>query len=206
MRIKKPLIPKYSIVPLIFVAVWNQVLYSGAMIITKNWTHYNMETSLDRKIPFLPWTLSIYFICYLFWIINYILCARQEKKRAYQFFRAEIVAKLICFFCFLLIPTTNVRPEVVGNGIWEKGMRFLYGVDGASNLFPSIHCLVSWFCYIGIRGQKEIPKWYRVFSFLMANAVFLSTLTTKQHVLADVIGGVLLAEICYRLSGKICKM
>lgn len=28
---------------------------------------------------------------------------------------------------------------------------------------PSIHCLVSWFCYIGIRGRSNIPKAYRGF-------------------------------------------
>lgn len=40
-------------------------------------------------------------------------------------------------------------------------MRFVYAVDAADNLFPSIHCLVSWFCYIGLRGRRDIPVWYR---------------------------------------------
>ena len=81
-------------------------------------------------------------------------------------------------------------------------MRFLYRVDTADNLFPSIHCLTSWFCYIGIRGRKEIPKGYRIFSCLMAVAVFVSTLTTKQHVLYDVVSGMLLAELSYALTIK----
>ena len=80
-------------------------------------------------------------------------------------------------------------------------MRFLYQVDAADNLFPSIHCLTSWFCYIGIRGRREVPKWYRVFSCLFALAVFISTLTTKQHVIIDVIAGAALAEVAYRVAG-----
>ena len=60
----------------------------------------------------------------------------------------------------------------------------------------------SWFCYIGIRGKKEIPKGYRIFSCLMAVAVFISTLTTKQHVLYDVVSGMLLAELSYALTVK----
>jgi hypothetical protein len=53
-------------------------------------------------------------------------------------------------------------------------MSFLYSVDTASNLFPSIHCLVSWFCFIGIRGNQKIPLWYRAFSFVAAILVFIS--------------------------------
>jgi membrane-associated phospholipid phosphatase len=81
-------------------------------------------------------------------------------------------------------------------------MRFLYWVDSPDNLFPSIHCLTSWMCYIGIRGRRNIPLGYRIFSCLMAIAVFISTLTTKQHVLVDVVGGVLLAEGCYMITGR----
>ena len=56
-------------------------------------------------------------------------------------------------------------------------------------------------CYIGIRGRREVPKWYRVFSCLFALAVFISTLTTKQHVIIDVIAGAALAEAAYRVAG-----
>ena len=81
----------------------------------------------------------------------------------------------------------------------------LYQVDRASNLFPSIHCLVSWLCFVGVRGKKHIPKWYQVCSCVMAIAVFVSTLTTKQHVVIDVLGGVILAEVSYWLMGKFVK-
>ena len=77
-------------------------------------------------------------------------------------------------------------------------MLWVYSVDAADNLFPSIHCLVSWFCYIGIRGREDLPVWYRRFSCVMALLVCASTLTTKQHVLVDVAGGILLAELCLR--------
>ena len=36
----------------------------------------------------------------------------------------------------------------------------------------------------------------------MAVAVFISTLTTKQHVLYDVVSGMLLAELSYALTVK----
>ncbi|MGN0334484.1 MAG: phosphatase PAP2 family protein [Lachnospiraceae bacterium] len=198
---RRHFIPKYSLLPLLITVIWNQVVYCGSMLLTRNWTHYSFELPMDRIIPFLPWTVSVYFGCYLFWITNYILCSRQEKSEAYRFLCADFLSKTVCLVCFLLIPTTNIRPSIEGDTLWTDLMRFLYQVDSPSNLFPSIHCLVSWLSYIGIRGKKHIPVWYRLFSCLMALAVFLSTLTTKQHVIVDVIGGVLLAEICYRAAG-----
>ena len=196
------LVPEYAAFPLVFVVVWNQVIYSATMVITRSWMHYNWEFKIDQKIPFLPWTVSIYFACYIFWIVNYILSVRQDKESAYRFLGADILAKAVCLLCFLLFPTTNIRPEIVGNTIWDELMRFLYQVDSASNLFPSIHCLVSWFCFIGVRGKKNIPKWYQAASCLMAIMVFISTLTTKQHVVVDVIGGIILAECSYWVTGK----
>lgn len=199
---KNPLVPSYAIVPLITIVVWNQLVYSGAMFLTRNWPHYNLELGIDHKIPFVPWTVCIYLGCYLFWIANYILTARQEKEAVYRFFLAEVMAKAVCLVCFLALPTTNVRPVIEGNSIWEFIMGIVYQVDSPSNLFPSIHCLVSWFCVIGIRKQKNIPTGYKIFSVLMALAVCISTLTTKQHVFVDVIAGVALAEVCYWISGK----
>ena len=94
------------------------------------------------------------------------------------------------------------RPIIGGNSLWDNALRFLYQIDAPDNLFPSIHCLVSWFSYLGVRGRKDIPQWYRTLSFVMALAVFISTLTTRQHVIVDVFGGVLLAEVCYWLAGR----
>ena len=194
------LIPVYAVLPLAVEVILNSLVYGGTKLIVGSWYHYNIETSLDMQIPFLPWTVSIYFGCYLFWIVNYIICVRQGEKEAYQFLSADFLAKWICLLFFLVFPTTNTRPEITGNGFWDMAMKFLYRVDSADNLFPSSHCLTSWFCYIGIRRRKNVPAIYRSFSCIMAIAVFLSTLTTKQHVLVDVAGGVLLAEISYFIA------
>lgn len=190
------------LIPLVFEFVFNTLVYTGAKIIAGDWKHYNIETKLDLLIPFVPWTLVIYFGCYLFWAVNYILSIRGEEADAWRFLSADFLAKCVCLLCFLVFPTTNTRPDVTGSSVWDLGMRFLYKVDSADNLLPSIHCLTSWFCYIGVRKKKEIPKWYRFFSCAMAAAVFVSTLTTKQHVLYDVAAGALLAELAYDMSKR----
>lgn len=198
----KTIVPEKSIVPLIFAVAFNMIVYCGSRLIAGEWTHYNIESSLDRLIPFWPPSVVIYFGCYFFWAANYILISRQDKKEVCRFFSADFLSRVVCLACFLLFPTTNTRPAVEPAGFFNKLMILLYSVDAADNLFPSIHCLVSWFCYIGICGKKEIPVWYRRFSCVFALMVCVSTLTTKQHVILDVTGGVLLAEICFWLGKK----
>ncbi len=191
---------RYSLISLIFAFSFNMIVYIGSRMIAGNWHHYNIESSFDIRIPFWPPSAIIYLGCYLFWAINYILISRQEKKEICQFFSADFISRVICFVIYILFPTTNTRPEINPDGFWNQIMIFLYSVDAADNLFPSIHCLVSWFCYIALRGKKQYPLWYRGFSCVMALLVCLSTLLTKQHVIIDVVGGIVLAEVCYYIG------
>ena len=171
-------------------------------MIAGGWYHHNIETGVDRSIPFVPEFLVIYFGCYVFWAVNYILIARQDRRSVYQFFTGDFISRCVCLVSFLAFPTTNTRPLITGSGLWNQAALWLYSIDAADNLFPSIHCLVSWFCYLGIRGRKEIPRWYQSVSMVIAILVFASTLLTKQHVIVDVAGGVLLAEFCFFIGRK----
>lgn len=192
------------LLPLLAVTV-NQLAYYGGNWIARNRPHYHLELPIDQYFPFLPWTVSIYFGSYLFWAVVYLYMARQETKLAYRFFRADLFAKLICFLCFVCFPTTNARPEVVGSSLWDDLMRLLYRLDAPTNLFPSIHCMVSWLCFIGLRAKPKSTPTLRVAVITacgMALAVCWSTLTTRQHVIVDVFAGVLLAELAWRAAGR----
>lgn len=193
-------VPKYGVIPLLSCFMFNCIVYFGVNILTSSWKHYDFTTDFDRAVPLIPEFVSIYLICYIFWVVNYILIARQEKEYCMRFVVAELLSRVICALFFILIPTTNVRPELTQGGFWVWLLGLIYQIDAPTNLFPSIHCLVSWFCYIGIRGQKGIPKWYQVFSCIFAVLVFVSTQVTKQHYFIDIIGGVVVAEGTFYLS------
>ena len=195
----------WGLVPLIMALLCNFVVYSGCNALTRNWNLHSLAIPLDKQIPLIPWTIVIYFGCYIFWIIGYLYNAAMDKRHCYRFLMADWLAKAVCFICYVVYPTTNTRPEIVGSDIWAQLMRFLYSMDAADNLFPSIHCLVSWLCYIGIRGNKKVPQWIRTTFCICAIAVFISTLTTKQHVIYDVVAGVALVEVTYRVSKLIVK-
>ena len=191
-----------TIIPLIITFCMNAVVYWGVPLLRTGIKTHNLSGPADEVIPFMPQFIIIYFGCYLFWVVNYFMASMREEKVKYRFFTADFYARLVCMLCFIFYPTTNTRPVLTGTDIWTQAVRFLYTVDKPINLFPSIHCLNSWFCYIAVRGRREIPRWYQRFSFWAALAVFVSTLTTKQHVIADVIGGALLAEVTWQIAGR----
>lgn len=199
---KKLWIPQYSVIPLIVCFLFNSILYKLAIDITRGWERYDFTTALDRLIPVVPSSTIVYLGCYIFWIVNYILIAQIGKEHFYRFQVADLLSRVVCFLFYIIVPTTNIRPYVENTGIFENVLNWVWSIDPAANLFPSIHCLVSWFCYVGIRGQNKVPLWYQRFSLIFAILVCISTQLTKQHYLIDVFGGILLAELTYYVGKK----
>jgi membrane-associated phospholipid phosphatase len=120
-----------------------------------------------------------------------------------------MLSRVVCGLFYIFLPTHNpVMREAGaafvagGNTFSEQMMQFLFVVDQPTNLLPSIHCLVSWLCFMGIRGKKEIPFWYRTFSCIFAILVFVSTQVTKQHYYVDIIAAVIVAEGLYYITKR----
>ena len=136
-------IPKYSIIPLITALILNTLVYSGTMVLCKGLYHHDFTTAFDRMVPVIPEFTSIYLICYVFWVVNYIMTARISREHMYRFLTADYLSRIVCGISFVFLPTTLVRPEITGTGFWDQALRFVYSIDQSANLFPSIHCLVS---------------------------------------------------------------
>lgn len=193
--------PHWILLPLV-AFIWNQVIYQGAFFLTASRHHFDFALPVDSTIPLIPWTIVIYYGCFLHWGLHYICVAKLGNRNTRQFYAADFLIKSVSFLFFLCLPTVMHRPGVTGTGFWNDTIRFLYWMDKPYNLFPSIHCSVSWLCWISVRKNTQVPKWYRYFALIAAIAVCLSTLTTRQHVLVDIAGGLLVAEVCWALAAK----
>ena len=89
------------LLPPIFTFLLNSVVYWGAPLIKIGIAACNLSSSVDRIVPFMPQFIIIYFGCYIFWVVNYLLIAAQKEEHRYQFFTADFYARLICFVCFV---------------------------------------------------------------------------------------------------------
>ena len=195
-------LPRHTIPLMLVTWLWQGIVYWGPKLVEGARTHYNLTTAVDRMIPFAPVSAPVYIAAFVSWIAVYLYCAAQDMKRACRFLCAEFLAKCLCLLCFLALPTAIVRPEVTGHSLWEFLVRLVYWLDTPTNLFPSIHCLMSWMCYLGVRDLPRAPQWLKTGLCVFAVAVFASVLLMKQHFLADVLAGVALAELCYRLAAN----
>ncbi len=203
MKIKKETFNKLLL--LVGAAALNFSGYFAGRFIAHDFRHFDFTTPIDEMIPFIPWTITIYWLGYGLWVANYCLGAFFDKSGFNRALLAHYMGEVVCFLCFVFLPTTMARAEITGTGFFDRLMMGTYTVDSADNLLPSIHCFVSWISWIAVRGNDRIPKWYQVFSFIFAAAVCISTVTVKQHVVLDIVTGVGLAELCYFLAGKIGK-
>ena len=92
----------------VLTVVWDLLVYFGTKLISASWYHHDMTMPADHAVPFLPWTVVIYFGSYAMWFAGYYLFAHQEAKLRNRFFLADTMAKFVCLACFLLLE--NVFP------------------------------------------------------------------------------------------------
>jgi membrane-associated phospholipid phosphatase len=152
------------------------------------------EFALDGLIPLLPAYALVYGALYAFLILLpvFVLQQRELIRRAVW---AYITVWVVSYAWFLLYPTVAPRPDSVsGDGFAVWGLRFLYDADPPYNCFPSIHVAHS---FVSALACFRVNRALGRFAILCASLVAISTLFTKQHYVADVIGGTVLALVAY---------
>lgn len=161
---------------------------------------HDLSTPLDAKIPFIPEWFIIYFLSYLSWLITIIWILAEGKPQAYRLCGSYTIIAILASICFLIYPGTITRPEVTEHGFFNDCMRWLYSVDSPTNICPSFHVVISYFCWRCTMDCKKIPKWYRWFNLAFLILVCFSILFVKQHVLVDIGVAIVLSEIALQLA------
>lgn len=155
-----------------------------------------IDNAMERAIPFVPWTIWIYFSFFLF-IGSTVF--RVEDKFFWQFIASATLAAIIAWTIVLLLPITFVRPDpaLIDNDLHRQIYTFVHEADPSHITFPSLHVAVTWICNFVLWNRSG-----RGLRIALGVGISLSTLFTKQHLVSDVIGGVLLAWFCVWVTGK----
>jgi membrane-associated phospholipid phosphatase len=152
------------------------------------------QSFVDSWIPFLEWTIWFYASEYLLVILAIWLAVSDlERSRA---FYALILASAVGLVIFTLWPTAVGRQSPTSTGLTGQLWRWLYAVDTSANALPSLHaantCIAAVCIYrLGRAWRFVAPVW--------ATSILVSTLTTKQHYVIDIVGGIALAALCHVL-------
>lgn len=195
----------FAVMCQIIVVVIQLLAYSGTRLINSHMTSYNISIDfIDNNIPFINWFIIFYVACYPWWYIGPLLVLKYNRKRYYEYLSSAAIGYIISGIIYIALPTEITRPVISNDNFLNVIVNFVYEIDTpANNLFPSLHCFISWNCYLCIRGEKEVPKYYRIGYLVFALLVCASTVFIKQHFFIDIIAGVLLAELTYFIARKI---
>jgi membrane-associated phospholipid phosphatase len=146
--------------------------------------------ALDRLLPVVPAWALVYGALYAFLIVLPVLVVQREdliRRTVWAYLMVWSVAYLI----FLVYPTVAPRPDTFsGAGFAASGLRFLYDADPPYNCFPSIHVAHS---FVSAFACQRVHRGLGLVALACASLVALSTLFTRQHYVADLIAGILLA-------------
>ena len=169
------------------------------------------KIALDDRIPIVSAFIIPYVWSYVYWAMAPMVVSKCEKTHFADYMAANLVACMAGVLVLAFFPTYMDRVAEglyvvpVNPTIFDRLRMFWYSLDGsemAYNLLPSFHCLNSTLCYLGVAGRKEIPVWYRVYSFVTTILIFASTVYVKQHFFLDIVTGVALALVAYLICKK----
>lgn len=150
------------------------------------------EFALDRLLPLLPTWALVYGALYAFLIVLPVLVV-QQREMIRRTVWAYVTVWSVAYLCFLLYPTVAPRPdELTGDGFAVWGLQFLYDADPPYNCFPSIHVAHS---FVSALVCHRVHRTLGVVALSFAALVAIATLFTKQHYVADVVAGMLLALV-----------
>jgi membrane-associated phospholipid phosphatase len=161
-------------------------------------------TALDRAIPFVPETVWIYgtvtWACLVAWLLvpNAI-----EARRLYL---SIAVSTAVCTLAFIAFPTTFPRElyPLEPASASARELLDLRSADDPDNCFPSLHVALAWSVALSFRRETHGP-WLVIAALVWAALVSVTTLTTKQHYVADVPAGLLVGVGAVLLSRRVVR-
>ena len=149
----------------------------------------------ERFIPFVPLMIIPYMSLNVFFVGAPFLCQSRNELRVLA--RRIACAILLAGVCFLLLPLrlSAARPQP---GDWTGVIfRFLHICDQPCNLFPSLH--IAFRTILADLYARHTRGLIRLASHAWFVLIGFSTLLTRQHHIADIFGGFVVAAVCFYL-------
>lgn len=152
-------------------------------------------TILDRLIPFWPGSVWLYLSIDLLMPIGPFLMNRRDELLRYA--SGIILIAVIASGIFLFWPTAISRPAIPNP---SAAYRLLISLDQPLHAIPSLHAafaIYSALCAIFVIRNFDRGKLWPIALWLWATLILLATLTTKQHMLVDILAGSALGLCAY---------
>jgi membrane-associated phospholipid phosphatase len=161
-------------------------------------THQIPLTWVDVGVPFQPSWILPYMSMYLLLPLAPVLATRKEQLWRYTIGLSVMFG--IAGVCFFLWPIAYPRPAMIEGA--PAIYRLVTSMDQPINSLPSLHAgLTAYTLFFAARILADIPATKRrvilAIGWVWAAVILYGTLATKQHYLADLPPGILLAWVSH---------
>lgn len=168
------------------------LIYLGAGNFPIRPIHLAPRLLIDEYVRFIPWTIIIYLSQFFFLFIAY--WQAKSHKILNQVFYGYLVATLIAGIVFVVYPSRVSHSSV--NLIHQSHLyallfNILHAIDTPNNCLPSLHTTLALLAAYSFR----VSTIKFILAFCWAMAIIVSTLTTYQHTVLDVLAGVVLFAV-----------
>lgn len=201
----------YVIFPFLTVFVWLFICYTGNQLYAIANDIQGIDYSFIFKkfndsVPFLAWTVYPYVISYPFWGGVFFYIGYRSKKNVYLLLSLCLVTFAVCGLWYFIqqsdVQAWRETSNLFGRNdlnFTESLMMFIYNSAGPRNALPSLHCVMCWCAVCAAREDKTMPLLPKIGIWFLSLAIIVSTQTTKQHYIIDLIVGIGITEIAYQV-------
>lgn len=181
------------------------VYLENRILSPRRYTWIHMQ--LDDYIPFCEYFIIPYFIWFAYVSVVLTSCLFTDEKEYLHNCAFLFTGMTIFLIVSTVFPNAHkLRPQEFADPNFFTGLvTRLYGIDTASNLFPSIHVYNSIGAHLAVTHNEVLKKkrWLRYSSFVICVSIILSTVFLKQHSIFDVLTAFAMAFILYPLVYKV---
>lgn len=155
---------------------------------------FDATLALDHMLPLVPQFVVFYMLGYVF-----VLVPCLAVRERHDFYAATVSFSLmlaVAFLMFRYMPVHMQKTLPLGDEWYVRWTRFQQNVDTHYNNFPSLHVGLNVFAYSLLAWQARGLSWWWLPLPLL---IVASTLLIKQHLVLDVVAGIVLAAAGFAL-------
>lgn len=188
---------KKLVIRQICLLIFQCIMYFGCEIFQHHL--HDVKCKYDDYIPFIPISGLVYCLWFPLIFLFPIILGLYDYDMYRNYLVIMILEIIISVIIYLIYPTTFNRPDCD-----NKLMQMIYkGSFKGVNCAPSLHCSS---CYLVIYCSifaLNLPMIIKLVAIIASISIVISTLTTKQHTIIDVVSAICLFLFCLLIKAII---
>jgi len=156
----------------------------------------NLEIRLDTYIPLIP-EFAVIYLLHIPMII-FVFVFYWNDYKTYRSMSLMLIAVIsIALMIYSAFQTEVFRPIIASTDFFTRLTNTIYEYDLPNNTFPSLHvALTSTISAFVYEKDTKVGMVLIPITFL----IILSTMFIKQHVFLDIIGGLMLTFVIFKIK------